>query len=1151
MANINTLKSNLKQKAIGTAISTQPLSDEEYRAGFEIMVQGSGRIIYEDFIIPQLSRLLSALFNSRDSIAVLEIGPGPKSILGCLPNLLRQKIRKYTAFEPNILFATAMENWLCSDPETEHPFPSLNSSANIRRVPFSIHGETKRDTASYTHRADERYDLILFCHSMYGLNPKVKFIEQALDMLVEHPAGGIVAVFHLDWPDLGRLVCHRMASFPIGEISVPDDDNVLDSFASFVAGSVLHDGEEEKATKMEWREACRSLGRRSRNRPGHLFFSSPQSMAAFTKHSTSVPKLTAQVPFSENIRVKNWEACLHRPASIVKPTEIQQVQDCVQWALKHRTGLTVVGGGHSGHCVQPNIVAVDMSAFDQIHICQAGSRKSGTSPERTPLVVAEAGCKAGDIVRKTMSAGLTVPLGARPSTGAGLWLQGGIGHLARLYGLTCDAIVGVVAVSVRSGQVLCIGDVPDEYRPIDAVRPENQADLLWAVRGAGTSIGIIISVTFKAFPAPTYLVRSWGVPLRDEQHAQLELNNFDRGLARQLPENCSADAYLYWEDGQVQLGVTMFECSVPGYGVEPFPGLILPTGTIPRSEDTPKTMNGVEVFDAEMYMSRMHGGHGGSKTSSFKRCLFFTSIAAQRVSAMLVRAIETRPSPLCYLHLLHGGGAINNVGLDATAFGCRGWNHACIVTGVWSRNDNGTNVALDVVQWVYRVAADLLPLSCGVYGADLGPDPRDVTLAAKAYGANLQRLAYLKHTADPSDILAYTCPLPKRLAAHKLIILVTGESGVGKDFCANIWVSVFTENTQKRLVTRAVSISDATKREYAAANGANLERLLRDRAYKEQHRSKLTEFFQDQVRQRPQLPEEHFLDVVHNAADADVLMITGMRDEAPVATMSRLVPATRVLEVHVRATDKIREARRQGIIDDSASNSTALKHSPCFFFENDRTGEDRARKFAERNLFSFLSEDFQQLAQMVGRVPNFPRPGVEFRHVLNIAQQPGGLALCTSLMQSYFIGDWNNVNMMTSCEAGGYIFASALALRVGVPFAPIREAGKLPPPTISVPISASHISASASASRSSKQKNIEIDRGIIHKGASVVVVDDVLATGNTLSAVLQLLKEANICMDHVTIMAVAEFPVHRGRQFLRERGFGKVHIQSLLVFDGV
>lgn len=1147
MANIETLKRTLRQKA--TAIGT-PLSDEQYCAGFELFVQGSGWVIYQDFIIPQLSKLLMPLFSSQAHVSVLEIGPGPKSVLGHLPGSLRRKIKRYTAFEPNIVFATAMDEWLCSNPEGEPPFPCLDRCPKLHRVPFSLKGHMEGNAADGPHEIDEKYDVILFCHSMYGLNPKAKFIERALEMLVEQAEEAMVAVFHRDGLAFGRLVCHRTASFPTAEIGVPNNDDALDKFASFVAGFGLQDTEQDEATKIDWRETCRALGRRSEAQPSHLFFSAPDRMVAFTRHSTALPELTAEVPAVETVQVKNWEARLCHPASVVRPTEIRQVQSCVQWALKHKTGLTVIGGSHSGHCLGPSIVAVDMTAFDKVHICQSKNEEAGLALVRTSLVVAEAGCKAGDIVRKSIEAGVTVPLGARPSTGAGLWLQGGIGHLARLYGLTCDAIVGVVAVSVKTSQVLCIGDVPNEHCPIGAVRPENQMDLLWAARGAGTNIGIIISVTFRAFAAPTYLVRDWVVPLRDDQDAQLQLASFDESLACKLPANCSADAYLYWEDGGTHLGVTLFECFTPGDGLKPLSSLSLPMAAVGGSDQSLKTMDGVEVFDADMYVSRMHGGHGGSKTSSFKRCLFLKDIREPNVTEILVRAIRTRPSALCYLHLLHGGGAVDSVAIDATAFGCRGWQYACIVTGVWSRSDDRTETARDVVQWVYRVAADLLPLSCGVYSADLGPDPRDMILAAKAFGPNLRRLACLKQAADPANVLAYTCPLPKASAAQKLIILVTGKCGAGKDYCANVWVSAFTNATQRHLVARAVSISEATKRGYAVATGADLERLLSDRVYKEQHRSKLTEFFQDQVRQRPRLPEEHFLDVVHNAVGVDVLLITGMRDEAPVATLSHLVPASRVLEVYIRTSDEIRKVRRQGGGDNNDSHSTVLDHSPSLVFENDQTGDEKAKRFAENYLLPFFGDELQRLAEMVGRVSDFPCPGIEFHHILNIAQQPNGLALCASLLQSHFRGDWNNVDMIACCEAGGFVFAPVLASRVDVPLALIREEGKLPPPTVSVSRSASHISASATASKLSKRTRIEISSETIPRGASVVIVDDVLATGNTLLAILRLLEKVGVCTDRIRIIVVAEFPDHHGRGLLRKHGFGRVDIQSLLVFDG-
>jgi len=77
-----------------------------------------------------------------------------------------------------------------------------------------------------------------------------------------------------------------------------------------------------------------------------------------------------------------------------------------------------------------------------------------------------------------------------------------------------------------------------------------------------------------------------------------------------------------------------------------------------------------------------------------------------------------------------------------------------------------------------------------------------------------------------------------------------------------------------------------------------------------------------------------------------------------------------------------------------------------------------------------------------------------------------------------------------------------------------------------------------------------MERDVIPRGASVVVVDDVLSTGETLCAVLQLLYEAGIDAKDVSIVVVAEFPVHRGRELLRQRGFSRVNTQSLLIFDG-
>jgi len=1112
MTTLDSLKQALIQQAATSTLLKQPLTDAQYRAGFNLLASGPGCATYRDFIIPQLIQLLDPFLASRPSASVLEVGPGPKSVLGCLPDYQRQKITRYVSFEPNHLFASSLEGWLRDSSDGNGtPLPCLERPPDIHRRAFGP--DSNRDgTASGPGDTGGRFDVVLFCHSMYGMQPKEKFIHRALELLDDRSRDGLVLVFHRDSLHLDGLVCHRTASFPTGLIRVTsDNDKTLDCFAAFISGFTPPDD----AVKAVWRSVCRALGSGwgDAHSQGLLSFSAPDVMMAFTRHATTLPELLAVVPLADRGRiVKNREARRHRPAAMVRPHGIQQIQECVRWALRNRTKLTTIGGGHSGHCVLPGIVAVDLGAFNRVDVVARDSS--------APLVVVEAGSTVGHVICKTMAMGLSVPLGARPSVGAGLWLQGGIGHLARQHGLACDAIVGAVVVSVVSGEVLCIGKVPSQHQPHGSASVE-ALDLLWAIKGAGTNFGIVLSVTFKACPAPTYSVRSWILQLVDRHEAVQKLDKLDGLVIKDLPPSCAADAYLYWDDDQLRLGVTMFQTSPAGHSLEVPRGFTQLFGPPARDD----TVDAVGAFESEMYMSGMHGGHGGGKTSSFKRCVFLKRIGQATVGDVLTAAVTARPTPLCYLHLLHGGGAVGDVPADSTAFGCRHWDFACVITGVWPRDQDGTTVAAAAVSWVYRVAGQLLPLSNGAYGADLGPDPRDAVLAARAFGENLPRLARLKQDWDPQRVLAYTCPIPESMEP-KLVVLVTGDSGAGKDYCADVWVSVFANQHTR---ARAVSISEATKREYAEASGADVNRLLQDRDYKDQHRPELTAFFQAQVQQNPRLPQQHFLDAVYGAADVEVLFITGMRDEAPVATFSALVPSSRLVQVNVTRMP------------------FCSSRAPTLAFSNTTLGASAAETFAAAHLLPRLSSSLDRLAALARPVPSFPRAGIQFRHVLNIAQHRGGLALCASLLQDHLPGEWGQVAAIVCVEAGGFVFAAALGTRTGVPLALVRGRGRLPPPTVCAGRKASHISGISGVGT----RDMEIEAGAVPEKGWVVVVDDVLATGETLCAVLTLLVEAGVSMDRVVILVVAEFPLHQGRERLRQQGFGAVDVHSLVVFDGM
>lgn len=184
--------------------------------------------------------------------------------------------------------------------------------------------------------------------------------------------------------------------------------------------------------------------------------------------------------------------------------------------------------------------------------------------------------------------------------------------------------------------------------------------------------------------------------------------------------------------------------------------------------------------------------------------------------------------------------------------------------------------------------------------------------------------------------------------------------------------------------------------------------------------------------------------MVYGAVDVDVQLINGMRDEVPVAALSHLMPDSRLLEVCVQASEQTRRVRRGCHSGDhngddnkdskiSRSNLTALDYRPSVIFDNGTTGNEVTKSFVEHYQLPFFHEDLQRLANMVSPVWDSPRPDIKFRHVLGISQQPGGLALCTSLMQTYFSGDRAKVDAVACCEADGFVYASALASRVDMP----------------------------------------------------------------------------------------------------------------------
>jgi adenine phosphoribosyltransferase len=128
------------------------------------------------------------------------------------------------------------------------------------------------------------------------------------------------------------------------------------------------------------------------------------------------------------------------------------------------------------------------------------------------------------------------------------------------------------------------------------------------------------------------------------------------------------------------------------------------------------------------------------------------------------------------------------------------------------------------------------------------------------------------------------------------------------------------------------------------------------------------------------------------------------------------------------------------------------------------------------------------LKQYIVAVPDFPKPGILFRDIMPLLKvhfEPTIAAVDALLCAD----EWAQVDVIAGIESRGFILAAALALRRGKGFIPIRKQGKLPPPVQSLAYQLEYGAAT-----------LEMQAGTGH----IVIVDDVMATGGTISAAAEL-----------------------------------------------
>lgn len=134
------------------------------------------------------------------------------------------------------------------------------------------------------------------------------------------------------------------------------------------------------------------------------------------------------------------------------------------------------------------------------------------------------------------------------------------------------------------------------------------------------------------------------------------------------------------------------------------------------------------------------------------------------------------------------------------------------------------------------------------------------------------------------------------------------------------------------------------------------------------------------------------------------------------------------------------------------------------------------------------------LADYIRSIPDFPKPGILFRDITPLLAAPAALGEAIQRIASRF--DGGRVDVIAAAEARGFIFAAPLALRLGVGFVPVRKPGKLPFDT-----HAFHYELEYGTD------TLEVHKDGIVPGQRVLLVDDLLATGGTMSACCRLVEQ--------------------------------------------
>lgn len=410
-------------------------------------------------------------------------------------------------------------------------------------------------------------------------------------------------------------------------------------------------------------------------------------------------------------------AVAHRPAVVVGCATTEDVRQAVLAARTHGMPLSVRGGGHgwAGQSLRDGGLVIDLSPMRAVTVDAPAER-----------VTMAGNATSADVTAASNPLGLTTTTGNCSSVGmAGLTLGGGYGPLSGRLGLAADNLLSAEVV-LADGRVV-------------TASPDAEPDLFWALRGGGGNFGVVTSMQMRLHAVRQLLAGFIVFPWSDGPGVLARLDE----VLGQAPDELTIQPGVAWgPDGSPMVSLMPVWSGELAEGAQHIERLrTLGSPALVQVEPMPHS--------AHLALSDPYTVNGRSVVSTTRNVSKITS----GVTAALLHAGETVPSPFSAVLAHHLHGAAARVPTQDTAFGLRDEHFMIEIWGVWDAGDETRHRA-----WVDQVSAELAPHALpGGYPNILSPDAHDQI--THAYGPNAARLRNVKAAYDPDRVFE-AVPLP-------------------------------------------------------------------------------------------------------------------------------------------------------------------------------------------------------------------------------------------------------------------------------------------------------------------------------------------------------------------------------------------------------